>query len=371
MRLTPRLYVLLALLLLVGIWFYASLEWVTERENVGFSGEAARNPLLAFKRLCERLGAKVAAGKRGDDRFDATATVVLPNGRREYARPQAERLVAWVKAGGHLIVEAEPVDRRDDVLDAFGVARSEVPGERSQPAVAALPESQPRRVTMHPAMNFVPGERGASVHRATDSHGTLVFHQTTGAGRLTVLPSFEFLRNASIGEHDNAEFAWDLVRLMPATSSIVIAPLANRLSMLRWLAQNARAALAAAAVVLLLWMWRAATRFGPIEPDPVGERRRLLDHLRASGRYLWRAGAAARLIASARESCLQKIARRRPELAELPVTERAERLAALTELPARDIEAAWSDKADTPAAFTAAVSTLQAIDEKLTRKPTV
>lgn len=200
--------------------------------------------------------------------------------------------------------------------------------------------------------------------------GTIVLHLAAGRGRVTVVPSMGFMTNSAIGEHDHAAFAWELTSLVPGTSTVVIAPHFDPPSIFEWLWENARAALAALAAVLIVWGWRAARRFGPIEPEPTRERRRLLDHLRASGRFLWRADAEPQLLAAARETCLHKIARTRPALLDLQPGERAERLAVLTDLPRSDILHALIAEPDTPAGFTAAVRTLQQIEEKLTRKPT-
>lgn len=374
MRRTAAFYVLAALLIVGALWFYANFERVTERENVGFRGEAARNPMLALTRLMERMGMKVrSTGKAAElDQLEAAATVILPRGRSEFTQPRAARMAAWVAGGGHLIVEAEPLGTRDPVLDALKVGRTGTPAaRRAELATVRLLASKELRVVMRRAITLSDDEPGRKRFAESDSNGTVVLHLASGRGRVTVVPSFEFLGNGAIGEHDHAALAWELVRFVPGTPTIVVAPHFDRPSLLAWLAQEARLALIAAAAVLFLWAWRAATRFGPIEPDPILKRRRLLDHLRASGRYLWRAGAESKLLAAARETCLQKIARTRPGLAELPPAERSAPLAKLTELPVHEIELAWTAEPDTPAAFTAAVSTLQKIEEKLTRQPTV
>lgn len=374
MKRTAVISVLAALLIAGALWFYTSFERVSEREHVGFRGEAARNPMLALTRLMERMGVKVrSSGKTTDlDQLEAAATMLLPAGRAEFTQPRAERMAAWVAAGGYLIVQAEPLGKRDTVLDALKVGRTGAPAaNRAELARVRFPQVQDLRVVMRPAITFTDDAPDRKRYVASDSDGTIVLHLVSGHGRVTVLPSFEFLGNGSIGEHDHAALAWELVRFVPGTAIIVIAPNFEHPSLVAWLAREARIALIAAAAVLLFWAWRAATRFGPVEPDRALERRRLLDHLRASGRYLWRAGAGSKLLAAARETCLQKIARTRPGLAELPPAERAGPLAKLTELPAREIELAWTAEPETPAAFTAAVRTLQQIDEKLTRKPTM
>jgi hypothetical protein len=70
-------------------------------------------------------------------------------------------------------------------------------------------------------------------------------------------------------------------------------------------------------------------RFGPVAPDAPPGRRRLLDHLRASGRYYWTKGLRSRLVVAARDAALRRIVRAQPDFAGAPQAERAARLARL------------------------------------------
>lgn len=373
MNRTVASYLLGAFIVALAAWFYVSFERVAEREHVGPTGEAARNPYLALTRLIERMGVEARSAQRVEelDALPSSATVILRTGRQGYSTAQIERLVEWINAGGHLIVEAERAEIQDDLLDELGVSREDGPvAFRDKPAVVSLPGAKPLRAQLRRAMALTADEPQRTRHVSRDDHGTHVLHLTYDRGRVTVLPSLAFMTNDTVGENDHAELAWRLVQLAPATSTVVIAPRLARPSLARWLTHEARAPLIAATVLLLLWAWRAGARFGPIEPEPTRERRRLLDHLRASGRFLWRSGASSRLLGAAREACLQKIARTRPALLSLPPNERAARLSALTGLALRDIDLAWSGEPQTPAAFTAAIRTLQQIEEQLTRKLT-
>lgn len=372
MRRTWASYALGALLVVLGIWFYVNFERVPVREHVGLSGEAARNPLLAYTRFLERMGMEVRAplDRAALAALPPGATLVLPPGRGAYPESRAEEVRSWVAGGGHLVVAAERPGTRDRVLDALEIGRGET---ASPPALASvrLPHvERPLRVQMDTGFEIVDLDPARTRFVGKGGSGTTVLHLAAGKGRVTVMPSIAFMTNPAIGEHDHAAFAWELLRFVPGTKTVVIAPHFDPPSLFMWLAENAQAALAATAALLLIWAWRAASRFGPVEPEPTRERRRLLDHLRASGRFLWRSGAAPKLLAAARETCMHKIARTRPALTDLQPGDRAERLAALTDLPRRDILHALVGEPDTPAGFTAAVRTLQQIDEKLTRKPT-
>lgn len=361
----------IALAAAAGGWLYFNFERVPERELVGYQGEAARNPLLALTRLLERMGSSVRPMARITDldSLDPGTTLIIARGRRGITRQRAERLLAWARAGGHLIVEAERPRDRDVLLDALQVTRrdsSAKPGKT--PAEIELPHVDKRmRVQIDTSIELADREKRARNTKA-DGVATPVLHFALQRGRGTVLPSFAFMRNDSIGQHDHATFAWALVQFMPSTSSVVIAPRFERPSLIAWLAREARAPLFAGAALLALWLWRVSVRFGPLEPERMRERRRLLDHLRASGHFLWSAGAGPRLLAAAREACLQRIARTRPGLADLPPAERRMRFAALTQLEPAEVEEALTADALHAHEFTRAVRALQRIEEKLTRR---
>jgi hypothetical protein len=96
--------------------------------------------------------------------------------------------------------------------------------------------------------------------------------------------------------------------------------------------------LIATAALLALWLWRTGPRFGPVMPDAPPARRRLLDHLRASGRYYWAKGLRNRLIVAARDAALRRVARAQPDFAAAPVEERAARLSALVSVSREEAE---------------------------------
>jgi hypothetical protein len=115
-------------------------------------------------------------------------------------------------------------------------------------------------------------------------------------------------------------------------------------------------------------LWRIIPRFGPLIPDPLPARRRLLDHLRASGLFHWNNGDVARLTSAAREACMHKIGRTHPVIAALPMPQRAARLAQLTGLPEDQIVLGLSGQPSDPAQFTGLIRTLQALEAGLTRR---
>ncbi|MCB9797784.1 MAG: DUF4350 domain-containing protein [Alphaproteobacteria bacterium] len=59
--------------------------------------------------------------------------------------------------------------------------------------------------------------------------------------------------------------------------------------------------------LVLAWIWRSAGRFGPMVAPPTPERRSLLEHIHATGTYLWRRGAWESLLESMRAEVLDRV----------------------------------------------------------------
>lgn len=364
-------------LLLVGVlaaagaaWFYTNFERVPHREYVGFKGEARRNPYLAAERLIARMGLAARGAKLPSELRDLPpeATLVLPDNRAGITPDVRERLLEWVEAGGHLIIEDESYRLPDPLLDALEVTREATEQTAAPGAIEVrLPHApQPMRVEMHSAQTV---DAPDAMVRVTGEVATHLLHFSRGGGRVTVLNDLAFMRNAGIGAHDHAEFLWQLVRFQPRSATVVFFNSAAGLSLWRWLTDNAPAALAAGVALAALWLWRIAPRFGPAAPDPEPGRRRLLDHLRASGRFQWAAGGAARLAESARDTALRRIGRALPDFAGLDRAEREQRLAEAFGLDAADARRVLSPLQNaTPHDFLNAMRAYQRIHERLSRR---
>ena len=142
-------------------------------------------------------------------------------------------------------------------------------------------------------------------------------------------PACSSRATARSATHDHAELLWQLLDARRRRASCGVYCRPERLSLWGFLKEHAAPALAAGAALLVLWLWRIAPRFGPVAPDAPPARRRLLDHLRASGRYYWAKGLRARLVVAARDAALRRIARAQPDFAGAPQPSALPRLASL------------------------------------------
>jgi hypothetical protein len=267
----------------------------------------------------------------------------LPAGRQALTPQLRGAILEWVQQGGRLMIEPEPVHQPDPLLDELGVRRTAIDVEESEPAEdedgpsprdtidVAFPDDLPvLKLRMYEHLSV---DTEHAVRSFGGQYATTLLLLERGSGEVIVVNDFGVFDNYRIGEHDHAEFLWRITQLPPGVREAAFFSNPQQLSLLDWLMLHAWPVLAAGAALLLMWLWRVAPRFGPLLPDPERQRRRLLDHLRASGRFLWSNGGRARLLESAREACLRHVIRAHPDLLAAPEAERAERIAQLLGMP--------------------------------------
>ncbi len=351
---------------LAAIWFFSNFERVTEEREVGLQAEARRNPLLALERLLAAQGVPAEGRIHLGELPPPPATVFLAAAGQSPYLARASELRAWMNRGGHLVLVPVPRSgegENDPLLKPFGIqARFERKAPREpELAIVKLREARaPLKVQFLPRTSLAYGGSRAPVAIAGAANQHLV-QIAVGAGRLTVLSDDSFLRNGSIGKHDHAAAGLALLAGNGPTW-LVREHLGTSLADVLW--RSAREAVIAFAVLVLLALWAAAARFGPLLPAEDPRRRRLLDHITGSGRFLWRNGRAGALIDSSREALMRAVLYRHPDW--LKAADLKERLAEAAKLPADEVRRALDGKAPASEAdFTATIRTLETLRKSL------
>ncbi len=392
----------------------------------GYRAEAARNSYLAAQRLLERMGTPVRgfADLSGISALPPEhATLFIPTSRQALGKARAQELLDWVERGGHLVVVSwqlfdDPNREADLVLDPIGIRQylnesadgesegegeegdelelepppapeppphapdgprplitlaSAVDDEQEAPgpeiARAMFPDREtPLEVEFDPAFRFelAPAAKDREVFQIADANGAHLRTLRVGRGLVTALTDDYFLTQPKIERWDHAELVYRLAHFEGRSGPVWIVFGDDYPRPLTLVLRHAWMVVASALVLLALWLWSASRRFGPLAPDPPTERRELMEHVRASGRFQWRRDAAPALLAATREALLARVRERHPTLASAAPAEQAESLAELSGLSRASVQRALQFSNDTEAGrFAQDVATLEKIRRSL------
>lgn len=411
---SKRIAIAIALLALAGAgtwWFQRNFEPVTEQVWVGFSGEAARDRFMAAELFLVRMGVEVSLGRSaarlGD--LDKARVAVVPARRQSLVPREIETLAQWVSAGGHLIVQAESADVDDPLLEELGVPiepqlgpesrngsrRHDKPGARNgrspdgtmaddeeaqaqddpkltrrrdRLADITLPRaSEPVIVRVRQPIMLTDGARKPDFQWRDAQDGVHLASFAVDRGRVTVLSTMPFT-NMLIDAHDHAGFLYHLVHWDMNAPVVRFFDWGGRRALWRWLLEQAPYAAIALALAIAAWVWRVSVRFGPIAPDPMPTRKRLLDHLAASGRFQWRRSQTDELARAAHDQAFELVRRFSPGFDRLTPQSQRDRLKALVPLSDDEAAAALDPRSAVTREFMARMHLYQRIHAVLRRR---
>ncbi len=366
---------------LLGWWFTSNFGFTTEREYVGYSGAARTNPFYAAGLLLERMGKQVS--QRGTlsslEGVPADAVVVLPPTRGDMNPALVRELLAWVEAGGRLILGVETPYAKDPLLKALGVRarwseddeeEGEQDGgdeeERIDPVT--LPDGRTLQARLSDSIVLTRAAEGAEYQcpAPAPEDGEQIMQIERGHGRVIVITTLAPFRNQALDELDHAALLWAFTQ--DAGQQVVLIRRIEALSLFAWLTEHALAALAALAALGLLWLWHVVPRFGPLRPAEAANRRSLLEHLRAIGRFQADAQQLGRLVREVRADAQALFARLAPLAATLEGPARLREASRLTGLRPRELLQAFEGPVSTRNEFSNAVRTLAAFRRRLVRR---
>lgn len=329
--------VAIALLVALAV---ACFRLETTTADRGPGREARANPWLAAGRLLESQGLRVRHMPVYGGLPDPADILLLATPLDFLDAGEQDALLRWVQAGGHLVTAME-----DSATDAEGKAlerlarrfdvrlqeRRLTPAER----VAALRDNGLRPLQadregrleagFDPVRELVPGAQAAS-WIAGDAYGVHVLRLPLGRGHVTLLSDLDWSRHPRLGQGDHGAL---LLRVVDgrAGARIWLVPGEERPSLFALLRDKARPLLVSLSLFVLAWLWAASRRFGPLQPAPAPARRRLAEHLDASGHYLLRHGGLPLLFDASRQRLLAQAQRRHPQWRSLSAAALAAQLA--------------------------------------------
>lgn len=390
--------VLLALVVagLVGgfvAWWMHTYKRVVKTIDLPPKGEASYNPLYALKIALGKDGQRVDSRQRlalDTHPLKPADTLLLLGDTRTLPAADSQRLLAWVEAGGHLIVRTPPpgaVIGEDKVplLSEIGIAPVDAPAVEE--AFVDEESSDEKPADEKPADEKPADGETASDETvddtSTDSGSSCLGLQVAkmeehaefcdgrhfyfteddaevlalwgdddiaqygyaripwGEGSIDVLADLDFLVNEKLEDEPHRALTRQLLApnyARAGTFHLIYS--ANMPPLWRLLLDHAWRVLLPLLLALFVWLWMRAERLGPARPSPLPDRRSLLEHVQASGDHLYRYGRRAALYTAVHDAFLRRLRQRDPYAAALEGPAQIDAIAKRTGMTAADIEAA-------------------------------
>ncbi len=360
-RLHTRALAAVAVLLLglLIIWLASQLQPYEDVVEHGPAPEARSNPYLAAELFLRGLGLTVEhhEGICSVETLPSEGrTLLLLGDRRNLTPRQTERLLDWAAAGGHLVVVAERLwDEKagksgDLLLDRLNLQQyaTEELDESSQTPQSSTAEEHPQLTKLYLENERAPAfiafdtdfhlyDADNRAHAWANSAGaTHMLQLQHGDGLITALTDSWIWQNRKIDDYDHAWLLWYLTQ----DSAVTLVHRSEHDGLFTQLRRYFPQLLVALGLLLVLGLWHAGQRFGPILPAASPARRQLQEHLHGSTEFLMRHGNQARLLQQLQQDIRCRASRHHPGFEQLLAGAQLPLLARLTNLPPGRVEQA-------------------------------
>jgi hypothetical protein len=375
--------VLVVFALLVGAWVVGNTEWGEVRVPTPLRGEAATNPFYAAQKLVETLGAtserREALGPTPTD-----AVVVLSTWGWDIDSARRRELERWVEGGGRLVVDAALISGSDAFEEWSGIAREREEVDPVDEDVFRAPEIVEECARLEQVGGFGESNDGPPSYYEVchfdrqswlepeppvlwgliDDGFLRAARVRVGEGAVTVLNGVPFVyREIFAGEHGEL-----LVAAADLTGGdhVVFMSEADVASLPELVWRHGAPVVGVVLLFITLALWRGAMRFGPLLAPVEQARRSLAEQVLGTGRFAVRVGGGEALLAAARRALNEAAARRIAGYERLTADARAESVAKLAEVDARELAAALAlEQVPRPTELRATLALLEAARRQL------
>ena len=329
-----RLILLLNVLVIVLIasWFFNNFTRVSKTVRQDQSPAARRNSLLAAQRFLQSLGHQVESihGREILVKFPATDDViVIKHFFTSLAKDKETALLEWVADGGHLVTSLGKdydMDARSSgysLFDTLKIHRHsdvdlDVDSEAGKQSFQYYEDLETGIVKFDSGAYLHIGSRETEFaivnstisdeNLSDDENQKIPYHFVQfryGQGLITLSSDNAFLTNNAIGDHDHAWLLSLIVETEHHPDKIWLLYDLDMPSLWSLLIKYAAPIVSSVAIALLLWLWMAMQRSGPVVETIEIRRRDILEHLNMRSQYLWRYGKHQETLAKTQQLVLE------------------------------------------------------------------
>jgi len=319
----------LGVLALGALFFFTQFERRLTPYTWPPYGAARYNRFFALERILTQLHVPVTSlATIAPERMPLHPgdTLALGDDLERIDEDDARRIAAWVRSGGHLVLETGAdvsATAHTPLLEALGVLK--VKAADASAACVLLRADDASPAGANNGMNLC-GQRfwlspgvasNASVAIGDARQGYLFARVPLGRGRVSLLSNMGVMSGRSLEQVPAQHFVYRMLSPLPAGGHVYLVYALGELSFWKSLFIQGWPAWLASTLLLIGWMASRSQRLGPLMPAPLPQRRALLEHVQASGAFLFRRDAGASLHALACRDLLGWLQRRDPLVATL------------------------------------------------------
>lgn len=315
-----------------GYILVQSIEIVEEEVYTGLKGEARTNPYLAVERLLEKRGFSVHTihdeyqlhrlcqqlelNEGAGTALNNKGTIFFLAKRDAFKQQTLEELLAWIESGGNLIMNVPPEIKWDmsgekqtnnssggqkyTYTDFFteyleievyliphtDLNYEELETEADSIEVMLPGADRPLAVIMDDSV-ILRDTKNSALWAIQQDENNLLLQFKIGQGYISLAGSLSFMTNSMIGEKNNAALFWYVTTMDNRKGDVLFIKRYEYKSFWEILVQYTWMFLISLFILLVFLIWKSGMRFGPVISVTDTVRRSVIEHVYASGQFLW------------------------------------------------------------------------------------
>ncbi|MBW8721784.1 MAG: DUF4350 domain-containing protein [Polaromonas sp.] len=359
--------ILLAAVVLTGVWIMNNTYWGETTVKKPLSGDAATDPFYAAQKLTDALGAHGEWKHILGDLPPTDTVMVLSNWNWDVIEQRREKLQRWVEAGGRLVVDSslimtgksfenwsglsyDAVKHKSDDTDEDEKEEEPVVNRGAQQDLCYLvdvagsfevmnSESISRRVSLcnYNRARFISSQKKVE-WGLKDDHGWQVAHVNIGKGSVTLFNAYPYqYRGMLLGDH---ALMLVVTTQLKRGDQVFFIMDEKGVPLLKLIWHYASPVVILALLLVAAMIWRNGTRFGPMMAMPDAARRSLREQVAGTGRFILQFNGEKVLHAAAVRALMDAARRHIAHYERLDTAARLEALAQVTGLNTEELTTA-------------------------------
>ena len=342
---TPALIISIIVLAIIGLsgWYFVeNFKRVTKERDLPMQGEARYNPLYALKLSLRAMGQQVESHARFDFnslQLKPDDTLLLyspPNGLSE---DQIKQILAWIESGGHLIVSSPSLIFQTDDVTIFtelGIS----PSSMDEDCFFSLGVNPTKSSAFCGDLFYVEDSEWFSVLHGDKDSGYSLGRMAWGDGAITIVSSLNFMNNFELKQKGARQLTYQILAGSMGKGRFHLIYDTDISPLWLLILKHGWTLLVPLLALLFAWLIYRSQRFGPLQASPNLDRRALLEHISATGEYMFHRQLSHELHLAVLNMFTTRLRRRDPMTAALTGEAQIQALAERTKIDPQKIRQA-------------------------------